>query len=145
MKTPERYPVSAAATTIVSEVPPERQHFKALLLSNSNYFGNLAKSPVKPVKKIVANTTYEELTCVGFNPAKNLLEATFAVKLPFGYGGNLCQDGTTEYVRFFVDYGSGWEDAGLAGVRVHDIPTGKDCASVANKPLIYVASLKLAP
>jgi hypothetical protein len=145
MKNPERYPVSAAATTIVSEVPPERQHFKALLLSNSNYFGNLAKSPAKPVKKIVANTTYEELTCVGFNPAKNLLEATFAVKLPFGYGGNLCQDGTTEYVRFFVDYGSGWEDAGLAGVRVHDIPTGKDCASVANKPLIYVASFKLAP
>ena len=126
-------------------IEKERVQFKRLLAENPNYFGNIAKSTFKPVKKLIANTTYEELTCVGFNPTKNLLEAAIAVKLPFGYGGNLCMASTTEYVRFFLDYGSGWEDAGLTGVNVHDIPNTKDCAGAPDKPLIYVASLKLKP
>jgi hypothetical protein len=128
-----------------AKLDKERVEFKKLLLGNPNYFGNLANSPLKAVKKSVAQTQYEELTCVGFNPAKNLLEATIAIKLPFGYGGNLCMAGTTEYVRFFLDYGSGWEDVGLAGVRVHDVPTGKDCDDQSDKPLIYAATLKLDP
>ena len=123
----------------------ERSNFKRLLAENPNYFGNLEKSAFKPVKKIAANTQYEELTCVGFNPQTNYLEATIAVKLPYGYGGNLCMAGTIEYVRFFLDYGSGWQDAGLGGVKVHDIPSGKDCAEQPDKPLLYVASLKLDP
>jgi hypothetical protein len=123
----------------------ERSDFKRLLAENPNYFGNLEKSAFKPVKKLAANTQYEELTCVGFNPQTNYLEATIAVKLPYGYGGDLCMAGTTEYVRFFLDYGSGWQDAGLVGVRVHDIPTAKDCADKSDKPLLYVASLKLDP
>jgi len=123
----------------------ERVQFKRLIAENPNYFGTLAKSPFKPVKKMAFNTQYEELNCVGFNPATNFLEATIAIKLPYGYGGDLCQPGTTEYVRFFIDYGSGWEDAGLAGVSVHDIPTGQDCAKQSDKPLTYVASLKIQP
>ena len=126
-------------------VPEERIQFKRLLAENANYFGNLSESALKPVKKLVANTEFEQLTCVGFNPASNTLEATIAVKLPFGYNGDLCQAGSTEYVRFFVDYGSGWEDAGLAGVNVHDIPNEKDCAEQPNKPLTYVASLNYKP
>jgi hypothetical protein len=128
-----------------TEVPTERTRFKRLLAANPNYFGNLVESPFKPVKKIVANTQYEELTCVGFNPDTKCLEATVAVKLRSGYGGDLCQLGSTEYVRFFVNYGSGWEDAGLAGVGVHDIPDETDCAHNPNKPLTYVATLKYEP
>jgi hypothetical protein len=134
-----------AVEVSVPEVERERSLFKRLVVENPNYFGNLADSPQKPTKKMLANTRYEELTCVGFNPQTNFLEATIAVKLPFGYGGDLCQAGTTEYVRFFVNYGSGWEDAGYTGVNVHDIVTDKDCAGVPNKPLTYVASLKYKP
>jgi hypothetical protein len=141
----EKTPSSATAATDVSKVPAERQNFKAFLLSNANYFGNLAESPAKPVKKIVTNTTYEQLTCVGYNPETSFLEATIAVKLPTGYGGDLCSSGSTEFVRFFIDYGAGWEDAGLAGVTVHDIPTGKDCADKLNKPLLYAANLRVDP
>ncbi|MGZ4816483.1 MAG: hypothetical protein ACXVZV_13790, partial [Terriglobales bacterium] len=54
-------------------------------------------------------------------------------------------NGTTEYVRFFLDYGSGWEDAGLAAVSVHDIPNMDDCAKQATKPLTYVASVRIQP
>jgi len=122
-----------------------RTRFKALLAQNLNYFGNLDDTELKPVLKVVGNPTYEELTCVGYNPEKGLLEATIAVKRPEGYGGDLCQAGSTEYVRFFVDFGSGWQDVGLAGVRVHDVPDDKDCAGAAEKPLMYVASLAYNP
>lgn len=126
-----------------TEERAERKQFKSFLATNLNYFGNLPDSNIKPVKKIVSDTTYEQLTCVGFNPDTDFLEATIAIKRPTGYGGDLCGSGTTEFIRFFVDYGSGWEDAGVAGVPVHDIPTGKDCAGQANKPLIYSANLRL--
>jgi hypothetical protein len=124
-------------------IPKERANFKSLLLKNPNYFGNLAKAANKAVSKISSDTAYEELTCVGFNPQTNFLEATVAIKRPSGYMGGLCFFGSTEYVRFFLDYGGGWEDAGLAAIRVHDIPTERDCARELEKPLTYVATLRL--
>ncbi len=141
----KKKPISARAASDVSKVPAERQNFKALLLSNPNYFGNIAKSPFKPVKKLVADTTYEELTCVGYNLPLSLLEATVQIKLSGGYGGALCFAGSTEYIRFYVNYGSGWEDVGLTSFNAHDIPNFKDCAGQSDKPLSYVATLALDP
>jgi hypothetical protein len=123
----------------------ERAGFKALLAKNPNHFGNLGQAAGKPVKKILADTEYEQLTCVGFNPQTNFLQATIAQKQAVGYASELCLAGSTEYVRFFLDYGSGWEDAGLAGVQVHDIPNELDCAKQSEKPLLYVASLRIDP
>ena len=135
--------VTIAAKPI--EIEKERVQFKQLILQNPNYFGNLPASVFKPVKLMAFNTKYEELTCVGFNLDANLLEATIAIKLPHGYGGNLCLGGSTEYVRFFLNYGSGWEDAGVAAVNVHDIPDKPDCAGHPNKPLTYVLTLPIVP
>src|SRR5262249_38630245 len=115
------------------------------LAQNPNYFGNLVNTPFKPVKTILGNTTYEEISCVGFNPDKDLLEATIKIKLPFGYGTDLCRAGTFEYVRFYLDYGSGWEDAGVAGFNIHDIPNIHDCTGAADKPLTYVVSRQIDP
>src|SRR6516225_7594991 len=121
----------------------ERISFKSLLATNVNYFGNLAGVGSTPVIKIISDTTYEQLTCIGFNPDNDFLEATIAIKRPTGYSGDLCSKGSTEYVRFFVDYGSGWEDAGLAAVNVHDLPTNKDCEGKPDKPLTYSVNLRL--
>ncbi len=38
-----------------------RGQFRALLLTNPNYFGNLKESPFTPVLPIQSNTTYEEI------------------------------------------------------------------------------------
>ena len=64
-----------------------RGRFKTLLTQNLNYFGNLEGVDLEPATKIVANVTYEQLTCVGYNPEKGVLEATIAVKRPDGYSG----------------------------------------------------------
>jgi hypothetical protein len=81
----------------------------------------------------------------GFNPEKDLLEATIRIKLPAGYGTDLCHAGTFEYVRFYLDYGSGWEDAGVVGFNIHDIPNMHDCAGSPDKPLSYVVSRPVDP
>jgi hypothetical protein len=126
-------------------VEAERSQFRLLLAKNPNYFGTIADSPLKAVAKIASNTSYEQLTCVGYNLDQSKLEATVQIKKPAGYGGDLCKDGTIEYVRFFLDYGAGWEDQGVMGIKVHDIPNSNDCHKDSTKPLSYVASLKISP
>ncbi len=117
----------------------ERSHFKALLLSNPNYFGNLQLSKLKPVKIIASNRTYEELTCVGFNPEFSRLEGTIRVKQNVGYNGDLCSIGSFEYVRFYLSYDNGltWIDQGSTKINVHDM-TGI-------KPLDYAVYLDINP
>ncbi|MCP4044994.1 MAG: hypothetical protein GY732_03280 [Gammaproteobacteria bacterium] len=126
-------------------IDKSRAQFRVLIASNPNYFGNLADTKFKAVKKIVASTSFEELTELGYNPNIKQLSATFDLKKAVGYGGDLCDEGTQEYVRFYVDLGSGWEDAGLAGTGVHDIPLGKDCANKNSHPLSYSVETPYSP
>ena len=115
----------------------DRRQFKALLLSNPNYFGNLINSPFPVVKQISGNTYWEQLTCVGFNPELVQLEAVVSIKRSTGYGGGLCTDGSTEYVRFFIDWedGTGFHDVGLVSFKAHDI---SDLPPGPQHPLKYL-------
>ena len=123
----------------------ERRQFKTLLASNPNYFGNYPESGYDAVTKISKKKRYEEITCIGFNPDTNILAATIELKRPYGYGGNQCDTGTMEHIRFYIDYGNGngWEDVGLGGVKVWDLPNANDCAKKPNKPLSYVISIDI--
>jgi hypothetical protein len=105
----------------------ERTRFKSLLLQNPNYFGNLEVSGFKPVKVIAGNTAFEQLVCVGLHPPYDRLEAVLQIKADSGYGGDICSDGSFEYVRFYVDlFDNGvWHDVGLSRVRVYDLPGDK--------------------
>ncbi|HEX5152128.1 MAG TPA: hypothetical protein VFW07_11825 [Parafilimonas sp.] len=91
------------------------------------------------------NTFYEELQSVSYHPDFQMLEAIFVVKRDFGYNGNLCTGGSFAFVRFYLDYGTGWEDQGYTAVNEHDIPTGIDCTKDPEKPLSYSASLNIIP
>src|SRR5690349_17996200 len=87
-------------------------------------------------------TSWEELGCVGYNPELSLLEAMVTIKRSTGYSGGLCTAGSTEFVRFFVDYedGAGWQDEGVATVQVHDI---SDVDPGPQHPLRYLVQLPL--
>lgn len=129
-----------------ARIEPTRTKFRALLAANPNYFGtapDLVDFPV--VSEQSFNTAYEELTCVSYSPKLDRLEATFIVKRPYGYSGDLCTNGSYEYVRFYVDYGTGWQDAGPASVNVHDIPVGEDCHGDRTHPLAYVCGVDHQP
>lgn len=129
----------------LDRIPAERSQLKHLLALNPNYFGTLVGSELPPVMQLAGNTTYEELTCVGYDPRTAILEATVSVKQSGGYDGGLCGPGSYEYVRFYLDYGDGWQDAGVASINVHDLPAGVDCAGNPWSPLSYAASLQITP
>jgi hypothetical protein len=85
------------------------------------------------------NTTWEEITCVGYNPQSSTLEAVVAIKQASGYSGGLCFPGSKEFVRFFIDYGAGFEDLGYTSFDVHDIPD----SPAAVHPIEYIVQLPL--
>src|ERR1044071_719867 len=85
-----------------SKLEPERQHFRALVLSNPNYFGNLEASKLPPVKILKSITSFEQLGCAGRNRPAARLETVIHVKQDAGYGGDICSAGTFESVRFYV-------------------------------------------
>ena len=127
--------------------PVTRTQFKKLLAKNSNYFGNFPDAGFDPVEVISGNTSFEEVTCIGYFQPLNLLQATVAVKLPTGYYGPLCQQGSEEYIRFYVNYGdaAGWQDLGLSAFNVHDIPNADDCLKDSEKPLYYAVTRPWTP
>ncbi len=93
------------------------------------------------------NTSFEELACVGYNSTFSELTATVRIKRASGYSGELCTQGSNEYVRFYLDYedGSGWQDMGLTAVNVHDIPTQNDCNGAQELPIDYAVRLQISP
>jgi hypothetical protein len=130
------------------QAPPEahareRSSFKALLLTNPNYFGNLVGSSLQPVLPLTGSTFYEELACVGYQPQQERLEAVVYVYQPSGYGTNVCGPGTPEYVRFYLSFDGGatWQDQGLTSFQAFNIPEGTDGA----KRLEYAVSLPIDP
>ncbi|MCY7409640.1 MAG: hypothetical protein LH473_05150 [Chitinophagales bacterium] len=125
-------------------VQKERTNFKSLLVKNPNYFGNIPGSKFKPNYKLVSDVTYEQITCVGYNPDTVNMEAVFSVKQSTGYSGNLCTAGSFEHVRFYLDFhdGLGYIDQGSVAMNVHDIPAKNDCNGNSIFPIKYVATLK---
>ncbi len=116
-----------------------RSTFKVLQLSNPNYFGNLKDSKLKPVEQIAGNVFYEELKCVSYHPATQVLHAAISIKQGGGYSGGPCTNGSFEYVRFYVDYlrNGTWIDEGVVSTNVHDLSF--------QETLCYNVNLKIDP
>lgn len=124
-----------------------RQEFRPYLTSGSKTLSKLKlKTPWSAFKQQL-NTTFESLGCVGYNSEKKQLTATVNIKRATGYSGGLCTNGSHEYVRFYLNYqdGAGWEDMGVVGLNVHDIPTKKDCRGENELPMSYVLRLNINP
>jgi hypothetical protein len=113
----------------------ERLRFKRELLAQG-----VAEGPQAFIEP-KANTTYEELACVGFQPELNRLEAVVHIKQPIGYGGDVCSAGTPEYVRFFLSFDGGatWHDQGVTSFTAYDIP------AAAQQRLEYAVGLTIDP
>lgn len=119
-----------------------RRTFKLQLIQNPNYFGNLSELKIEgipdPVEQKIGDTTFEELTCLGYNPETEILTAIVEIKQGSGYLGDACTDGSREYVRFYLDYGDGsWVDHGSASFNMHDLGFSDD--------LCYAVSVKIDP
>jgi hypothetical protein len=97
------------------------------LSASSAYLAKLGfdlSAVVAAVADTNGNTDYEQLECIGLqegDAGPDALVGTLVIKLPTGYLGNPCTQGSREYVAFWIDWGAGWEWNGTASVSVHDI------------------------
>ena len=119
------------------DVPEARSEFGQLVMKNPNYFGNRPSLSFEPVVEKIGDSSYEGLTCVGYDPGTSQLEAVVSLERDTGYGGDVCTDGSVEYVRFFLDRerDGTWEDVGVASTRVYDMP--------GPNPVDYALSVEL--
>jgi hypothetical protein len=120
-------------TNETTKVPLEREKFRLLLLENPNYFGTLsapdaAATKFKPVLLKKGDTAYEQITCIGYQPAFQELSGIVQIKQNAGYDGGPCTPGSKEYVRFFIDYGTGWPDIGVQSLGECIGSKHPDCA-----------------
>jgi hypothetical protein len=122
-----------------------RNNFFKLLAVNKNFFGTNPELKLPIVFPLKYDSNFEEIGCVGYHPVLSELAATIKIKRSNGYSGGLCTNGSIEYVRFFLDYGSGWQDMGVSSVNVHDLPDSKDCSGAIEKPISYTVRLKINP
>jgi len=124
-----------------SKLAPEvaRKHMNTLLLANPNYFGNFKESGFKAILDIQGDTSWESIGCVGFNPQIGRLEAVVYINQDSGYNGDVCSNGSQEFVRFYLSYdnGASWQDQGVTNFTVYDVP--------GPKPLEYDATLQISP
>jgi hypothetical protein len=71
-----------------------------------------------------ADTTYEQVTCVGLNTNTDTLGAVVHIKKSAGYSGDLCHIGSLEHVAFWADWnndGTFDEYLGTVSFHTHDI------------------------
>ena len=103
------------------------QRLRALLLVNPDYFGNVPSSSFSTVLNIQEDTTYESLSLVSYDPLRQQLCAAITIKQPNGYSDNVLNNGSEEFVRFYLSYDGGvsWLDQGMRFVDVFDASTSK--------------------
>jgi hypothetical protein len=114
-----------------------RSRFSELLLANPNHFGTIPESSSAAALALSANTNYEHISCVGLNPQLDQLEAVVRITEHGGYGGTLCNGGSSEHVRFYVSYDGGvsWTDLGLESFTVYDTPGKRPLDYAVNRPV----------
>jgi len=108
--------VKLSETQTLTAITTSAKGSSALPVTNVNL-----DQAIAAVLSTSGNTDYEELDCIGLDPNRSTLVGVVNVKLPYGFDGGLCTAGSTEYVAFWVDWGSGYQYAGTATINTHDI------------------------
>jgi hypothetical protein len=116
--------LEAASGSAAHASAPQAGFAKSALVKPADTFAGISgidlTNVVESWLNTSGNTTYEQLDCVGLDPNASQLVGVLKVKLDSGYSGGPCTAGSTEYVAFWVDWGSGWQYAGTTSVVVHD-------------------------
>ena len=115
-------------TSFIMPSPPPVQRKKGAAKAELpiSQFSQIALGPeleaiIAAIAAQQGNTTFEQLTCAGYNPATRTLAGVISIKRSSGYSGDLCHAGSTEYVGFWVFHGGAWHPLGTAQVQVHDL------------------------
>lgn len=120
---PHRYALTALTQAL--ETTPDVRLMTSNFAGASSVFG--ASFDVAAAYAAIQNpngdTSYEQLSCIGFNENTFAMEGVLLIKEAYGYDGGPCTAGSTEYVTFWADLDFSGKYAtclGTSSVRVHD-------------------------
>jgi hypothetical protein len=116
---PGRYGLQNALPVLKSYDPEAIFHSIELWENLGIDFGAI----IGELEKTNADIAYEQLESLGLDYNLEQIVASFRIKKPAGYSGDLCSNGSLEYVAFWADWGNNckWEYVGTTTVNVHDI------------------------
>ncbi|HEY2171875.1 MAG TPA: hypothetical protein VGJ30_19780 [Candidatus Angelobacter sp.] len=119
------------------------QRLRALLLVKPDYFRDVQSNSIKALLSIQEDTTYEILTGSSYDPLSQQLRAVISIKQPSGYSDNVMNNGSEEFVRFYLSYDGGlrWLDQGMRVVNVFDAPASNPRRFEVKLPIIPLDKL----
>ncbi len=142
---------------LAEDVSPGRTVDQLLMMSDTTIGGN-AVPPIPSLSEIdfsgydfdlgdilidpnieIFNNNYEEVVSVGLNTHQDILGAVIKIKRPSGFSGNICTNGSREYISFFADFnnnGTFERYLGTTSVKVNDIQ------NIPAEGLMYAVTLQ---
>lgn len=94
----------------------ERIALLRLYAAHPHCFGTLDGRGARDAARSVGGERYERIIDLGFDPARELLVAAIAIARPIApLAPRVCERDRL-HIRFYVDQGDGWEDAGAAAI-----------------------------
>jgi hypothetical protein len=117
-----------------SEIKVKRRVSEDLAQLRGVFLDHLLAGQMVPEQKLDNSSDHsevkhwEELLCAAFYPDAGRVMAVVEVRQAEGYSGMLRRHGSIEYVRFFIDWGSGegFEPVSLTHFKVSDKPSSMD-------------------
>jgi hypothetical protein len=93
---------------------------------------------LRNIRKFSCVTDWEELRCVAINTKSERLMAVVSIRQPDGYSSVINDHNTSEYIRFFIDWGRGeaYQPAGLVQFEVGDAPRGSNPIQLPYQQLV---------
>ncbi|MBN2737548.1 MAG: hypothetical protein JXR70_11245 [Spirochaetales bacterium] len=113
----------------VSELRYDFNNLAKKFINNPDELLNLTKAYPDYYKIELPQIQYEQLNTVGLNYELDELSAQVTIKRPYGYSGELCSSGSSEYIAFWLYIWDPvlqicrWQYAGSASFKAHDIPS----------------------
>jgi hypothetical protein len=104
----------------------ELQLTRSLLLEQVQKGGTLQGAALRNTRKFSCVTHWEELRCVAINTKSEHLMAVVSIRQPEGYSSVVNNHNSSEYIRFFIDWGRGeaYQPVGLVHFEVGDASSG---------------------
>jgi hypothetical protein len=130
--------VTSPAKSIEYYATSELYLTRSLLLEQVQKSGGLQGAALRITRKFSCITNWEELRCVAVNIKSERLMALVFIRQPDGYSSVLNGHNSSEYIRFFIDWGGdkAYQPVSLVQFEVRDAPSRSRAAQWPSQQLV---------
>jgi hypothetical protein len=121
-----------------SYLPSELSLTRSLFMEQDHEGGFLRGAALRNTRKFSCVTHWEEIRCVAIDIKSERLMAVVSLHQTDGYSSVINYQNTSEYIRFFIDWGRGeaYQPAGMVQFEVRDALCGGDPSQLPYQQLV---------